>query len=577
VAVVYVNTWQFEGYDDAKSAILSAVLLELAHHKRFGPKIRDAAFGLLKNVNWMRFAKLTLKHVAAPAAAAFFTGGLSAVPTAVAVSTGLAGLTTSDKDTADSYGNNAEVPDCADLLKTERSQAGIDGIRDFRNRFGQMLKDGGIDTLVVLVDDLDRCTPERIIENLEAVKLFLSADQTVFVIGADRRIVEHAIRDKYAQRVTEGEDREESERLVKDYLEKLVQIPYSLPRLSTTEIGTYMTLLFCQRHLPDNQFSKCVDACDVARAKNRYGTFGYADVKAMLGDSDLDGDLKEALTFCTASAPLIADGLKGNPRQVKRFLNALLLRKQLAAVAQLTNVKEAVLVKLMILEYAYPELFTELFAWQSQQGGHPSQLAQLEAVLSKQKPDEAYDELAKGTLSKWAGRGPKRWVAMSPQLQDVDLRDYFWVARDRLESTFSGVAMIPPAVRVVLDGLTSGVAPKRNAAMKSARSLTPDERHSLVEAIEQRITRQPEDQAGYDSLRYLIEADIEEAAMSLVRVLTQRPLERVPPAIGMQVATLYKAKPSIRPNLMPLCEQLSQSSTKVGKAYQESQKMKKPR
>jgi hypothetical protein len=65
--------------------------------------------------------------------------------------------------------------------------------------------------------------------------------------------------------------------------------------------------------------------------------------------------------------------------------------------------------------------------------------------------------------------------------------------------------------------------------------------------------------------------------MSLVRVLTQRPLERVPPAIGMQVATLYKAKPSIRPNLMPLCEQLSQSSTKVGKAYQESQKMKKPR
>src|SRR5262245_12537744 len=36
IATVYVNTWQFEGYDDAKAALLSAVLLELAAHKRFG-------------------------------------------------------------------------------------------------------------------------------------------------------------------------------------------------------------------------------------------------------------------------------------------------------------------------------------------------------------------------------------------------------------------------------------------------------------------------------------------------------------------------------------------------------------
>ena len=32
IATVYANTWQFEGYDDAKAAILSSVLLELASH-----------------------------------------------------------------------------------------------------------------------------------------------------------------------------------------------------------------------------------------------------------------------------------------------------------------------------------------------------------------------------------------------------------------------------------------------------------------------------------------------------------------------------------------------------------------
>ena len=76
IATVCVNTWQFEGYDDAKAALISAVLLELKEHKRFGPKVRERALTLLRSVNWLRFGRLTLKHIAAPAAAAFFTGGL---------------------------------------------------------------------------------------------------------------------------------------------------------------------------------------------------------------------------------------------------------------------------------------------------------------------------------------------------------------------------------------------------------------------------------------------------------------------------------------------------------------------
>src|SRR5690606_41561825 len=37
--------------------------------------------------------------------------------------------------------------------------------------------------------------------------------------------------------------------LVTDYLEKLIQIPYYLPRLSASEIETYISLLFCQLRL----------------------------------------------------------------------------------------------------------------------------------------------------------------------------------------------------------------------------------------------------------------------------------------------------------------------------------------
>src|SRR6202041_3310486 len=109
-------------------------------------------------------------------------------------------------------------------------------------------------------DDLDRCSPERIIENLEAIKLFLNVDHTAFVIGADPRIVRHAIAWKYKQHgdLRAAVEAEVPDTVVTDYLEKLIQYPYRLPRLSPAEIETYMALLFCQLHLTDDLFNKTV-------------------------------------------------------------------------------------------------------------------------------------------------------------------------------------------------------------------------------------------------------------------------------------------------------------------------------
>ena len=90
----------------------------------------------------------------------------------------------------------------------------------------------------------------RIIDNLEAIKLFLSVDRTAFVIGADPRIVRHAISSIYKPeeiRAESGEYEPQTD-IVNDYLEKLIQVPYRLPRLSPAEVQTYMSLLFATRH-----------------------------------------------------------------------------------------------------------------------------------------------------------------------------------------------------------------------------------------------------------------------------------------------------------------------------------------
>lgn len=48
VVVLYFNGWLFEGCDDAKSALLTSILAQLAEHQRFGPKVRDRAVALLE-------------------------------------------------------------------------------------------------------------------------------------------------------------------------------------------------------------------------------------------------------------------------------------------------------------------------------------------------------------------------------------------------------------------------------------------------------------------------------------------------------------------------------------------------
>ena len=144
--------------------------------------------------------------------------------------TGFSQFFAADGDPDAKHGE-ASTLDEAELWKGLPKDEAID-VRTFRKEFATLLSQANIESLVVLIDDLDRCSPDRIVENLEAVKLFLAVKNTAFVIGADRRIVEHAIRSRYARPASgEGDEARRAsalaaeDQLVRDYLEKLVQVP----------------------------------------------------------------------------------------------------------------------------------------------------------------------------------------------------------------------------------------------------------------------------------------------------------------------------------------------------------------
>ena len=592
IACFYFNGWLFEGYDDAKSAILSSILLQLREHQRFGPKIRDKAANLLKSVDSMRFVRLGLQHVALPAFAAYVSGGMNLIPNVIGAANSLFGKKEEESEEADStettIGENVDLGKSVDVDKS--SSAHLD-VRSFRDEFSSLIAECDIDSLVVLIDDLDRCSPERIIDNLEAIKLFLNVDQTAFVIGADPRIVRHAIAMRYKpDQIQEQDDQEESaHRLVIDYLEKLIQIPYHLPRLSPTEVETYMVLLFCLLDLEKEDAETCLAAFHSFRENNRYSVFGYTNVTDALSEQDIPDSLSKSLTFSAASAPLITEGLKGNPRQVKRFLNAFVLRKQLAEVAKLAHVLDDVLVKLMVLEYGHPEQYQQLYKWQAAAEGFPKEIQILESNILQSDEDmddeesnvpqsdediDSEEDLEKNLEPKEAIRGwevpfLKKWIEMKPLLSNVDLRDYFWISRDRLQSTFSGISMVSPFVRRILEDLISGNQGKLKIAVKEVVDLQDDERTSLLTQLEKHIPRHPNRPPGYKALIALIEEKIDGAPETLVRVLDKCPAKSIPPAIGVTLQMLARnSEQRLKDILEPAVYRLAKTDTRIGKALE---------
>jgi hypothetical protein len=531
VACLYFNGWVFEGYDDAKAALFSSILIQLGEHKRFGPKIKDGVVRLLKKVSVMRTMKLGFERVVVPfgksallagAASGVVDPGTAAAAMGTMAVAGAASAATSMKDTLDGDEN---AVDWQELVNQDTSTTGPLDIRSLRDDFIRLLEDTKLKSLVVLIDDLDRCDPNRLIENLEAIKLFLAVPRTAFVIAADERIVRHAISKRYHTREVQSEETANSPdyNLITEYLEKLIQIPYHLPRLSPSEIESYMTLLFCRLHYAkDEDFDKIRTDCELARKENRYVTYGTGNVSKALGGRIPD-ELGEQLSWSNSIAAALTQNLKGNPRQVKRFLNALLLRKQLAEIAKLVNIKDDVLVKLMLLEYSRATLFNELYGWQVTSKGYPRQLADLE--------DEARQETAEETepldtpppaddaLILWHEPVVQQWLRSEPPLKDVDLSDYFWIARDRLTSTVSDASMAPPFVRRLFEQLLSPTSGERDAAAVSARSLEPDELATLLRLLSQQLERKPSEISGVDGFAALIEAGVESAIEPFLDIL----------------------------------------------------------
>ena len=97
-----------------------------------------------------------------------------------------------------------------------------------------------IDRIVVYIDDLDRCPPDRVVDMLEAIHLLLAVELFVVVVAVDPRWLLQALHSHYREQLTgpaDGRTAADDEALWRpsavQYLEKIFQVVLTLPPLAT--------------------------------------------------------------------------------------------------------------------------------------------------------------------------------------------------------------------------------------------------------------------------------------------------------------------------------------------------------
>lgn len=411
--VVEFNAWLYQGYDDARAALMDVIADRLREEaekrKKGGAKIKE----LFGRINWLRTAKLAT--VVGGIVAGHPHEGLTAA-SALQMAENAASGKVDKKVIEEVKDEGAKVGAAAKgLIDPKAHWSPPKEIQALRDCFEDSLKEMGI-TLVVLVDDLDRCLPETTISTLEAMRLFLFLKNAAFVIAADNAMIRHAVRRHFS-----GVDDD----LVTNYFDKLIQVPIQVPFLGTQEVRAYMMLLFIENSDlgADDKDTIRKRVCEQLGQTWQGKRVDSAFIESL--KIKLSPALRAQLETADRLAPIMtsASRIHGNPRLIKRFLNALAIRLTIARAHNI-GLDEAAVAKMLLFERcASAKAYEEVAAAVTNDAkGRPSFLKQWE------------DDAKAGTDLKlkegWDDNFIREWLTLPPQLAEMDLRGVLYVSRE---------------------------------------------------------------------------------------------------------------------------------------------------
>ncbi len=255
IASVWFNAWRYEDAEQIWAGLLTRVTESIESQAGAGWKWPTVARLALRNNKQQLFWMLMIASVLSLASfaligwydgreipAAFAGPWFDAVRDYRTLGSGVVGLLfllwrllSIARPASERFAELARLPSGADAMGYQHSV--IDDVR----LLSRSLESYDPGTKVfVFIDDLDRCSEDRIMEILQAIMLVLAGTQCFVVLGIDTRMIFRAVEKHY----TSKDDQPPPPGFARDYLKKIIQLSFRLPSLGDGARKTLLHSLF---------------------------------------------------------------------------------------------------------------------------------------------------------------------------------------------------------------------------------------------------------------------------------------------------------------------------------------------
>lgn len=530
IECIRFNGWKHQGFEDAKIALMSAIVSELTEKRKPSAEAKIILKKLWKNINWLSVAK------AAGSVAFSAATGIPPIGLLSNLMDNLQGSVTDKEkvmtaiENVGQYLTEAKVFEDNSLAKE---------FSEFQKSFEELLEESRVKKLVVLIDDLDRCLPKVTIETLEAVRLFMFSKSTAFVIAADEAMIEYAVRNHFPDLPDDGDIRAGFE-YSKRYLEKLIQVPFRIPALGEIESGMYITLLLIGSCLKEDsaEFNKLLTG-SVDKMKKPWENLGFTieQLKEALGETY--ASVSNEITVSNQIADILAKNTQGNPRKIKRFINMLLLRDKIAEARGFgDSIQIPILAKMMLAEYFFVDEYKKIATLTDDNGKcdllHIFETQLLEPIKDAETRDEDVEKPKSGRtktlavapkpaknkdLEPWENNADfTAWASSEPLLGEIDLRPYFFASKEKEDFFFDQVKS--DQLRILISKLMGGTM-NIASANDEIKALSPADARKVFEVLSSKILKNGDIAMmpkGIDGIKALVShhRDLEPSLIALI-------------------------------------------------------------
>jgi hypothetical protein len=315
---IWFNAWKYDREENLWAALLQRILDQVtvagSWRKRVGIKLRiwwdtiDLRGGFWANVGAILLTPLRLTFSIAAIALAFgwkeaeIAKVLQPLPLSPHAARALLGIVGFIATKPGDFIKLTESKLGLDLKKFQRERSFRDHISfldEFSGEFQRIVRlaSGGL-PLVIIIDDLDRCLPEKSVAILEALKQFLDVPGCVFLVALDNELVERSVEVKYKDvgKDSGNQPNDTVSTLGASYIEKIIQLPLSIPQLSYERVIRFVNELY-----PDPEARSCAEIFAVGLPPNP------RKIKRVLRVFDfLRGLARERISKGTVSLRLLA-------------------------------------------------------------------------------------------------------------------------------------------------------------------------------------------------------------------------------------------------------------------------------